>query len=73
MLPPGPRVACGLCFLAKQACYVTEQYVLMLGVGGGRRRSSRPVPNEILVFTEMLITVSSPSLVLFPWHTDEKH
>lgn len=72
VLPPGPRVACGLCFLAKQACFVTKQCVLMLGVGGGRRGSSRLVPSEILVFTEMLITASNPSLVFLPWNADQK-
>lgn len=60
------------CFLAKQACFVTKQCVLMLGVGGGRRGSSRLVPSEILVFTEMLITASNPSLVFLPWNADQK-
>lgn len=44
----------------------------MLGVGGGRRGSSRLVPSKILVFTEMLITASNPSLVFLPWHADQK-
>lgn len=51
---------------------MTKQCVLMLGVGGGRRGSSRLVPSEILVFTEMLITASNPSLVFLPWHADQK-
>lgn len=55
VLPPRPRDTRGLHFLAKQACFVNKQCVLMVGVGGvrrGRECARSLVPKEILVFTE---------------------
>lgn len=55
MPPPRPRVARGLCFLARQACFVNKQRVLLAGVGGVRRGSEPAgglVPKEIPVFAE---------------------
>jgi len=51
--PPRARDAHGLHFLAKQACFVNKQGVLVVGVGGvrrGRERARSLVPRDPSVY-----------------------
>ena len=53
MPPPRARDAHGLHFLAKQACFVNKQGVLVVGVGGvrrGRERARSLVPRDPSVY-----------------------